>query len=64
MDENTINILHDAFRAGMAEPSFLEALSRLNQELWYFNSADYRQYALRTIEVEKRVVRELGLKAE
>lgn len=64
MDESTIKILHDAFRAGMTEPSFLEVLVRLNQEVWYLNSEDYRKYALKTIESEKRVVRELGLKAE
>ena len=48
----------------MTEPSFLEVLVRLNQEAWYLNSEDYRKYALKTIESEKRVVRELGLKAE
>jgi hypothetical protein len=63
MDESIIKILHDAFRAGMTEPSFLEVLVRLNQEAWYLNE-DYRKYALKTIESEKRVVRELGLKAE
>jgi tripartite-type tricarboxylate transporter receptor subunit TctC len=64
MDEGAIKILHDAFRAGMKEPSFLEVLSRLNQEVWYLNSEDYRNYALKTIESERQVVRELGLKSE
>jgi len=62
MDASIVKTLHDAFRAGMAEQSFLEVISRLNQELWYLNSADYQAYALRTLEAEKRVVRELGLK--
>ena len=63
MDESTVKVLHDAFRAGMSEPSFLEVLVRLNQEPWYLSSDDYRNYALKTIKSEKHVVRELGLKA-
>ena len=64
MDEGAIEVLHDAFHAGMREPSFLEVLVRLNQEIWYLNSEDYRKYALTTIESERQVVRELGLKGE
>jgi tripartite-type tricarboxylate transporter receptor subunit TctC len=64
MDERTIKVLHDAFHAGMMEPSFLEVLVRLNQEPCYLSSDDYRNYALKAIENEKRVVRELGLKEE
>jgi tripartite-type tricarboxylate transporter receptor subunit TctC len=64
MDERVVKTLHDAFHAGMTEPSFLEVLGRLNQELWYLSSEDYRNYALKTIENERRVVRELGLRAE
>jgi hypothetical protein len=64
MDENINRVLHDAFRAGMTEPSFQEVLVRLNQEPRYLSSEDYRNYALKTIEDEKRAVRELGLKAE
>lgn len=64
MDESTIKILHGAFRTGMTEPSFLEVLARLNQEPWYLSSEDYQNYALKTIESEKHVVRELGLKTE
>ena len=48
----------------MMEPSFLEVLDRLNQEIWYLNSEDYRNYALKTIESERQLVRELGLKTE
>lgn len=64
MDRETIKTLHDAFQKGMGEPSFREVLSRLNQEPWCLSSEDYRKYALATIEQEKQVVRELGLKAE
>jgi tripartite-type tricarboxylate transporter receptor subunit TctC len=62
MDESTIKVLHDAFHAGMTEPSYLEVLDRLNQEPWYRGSADYRSFALKTIESEKQVIRELGLR--
>ena len=41
MDESTVDILHDAFRAGMTEPSYLEVLARLQSEPWYLGSADY-----------------------
>jgi tripartite-type tricarboxylate transporter receptor subunit TctC len=64
MDEGTIKVLHDAFQKGLTEPSFLEVLARLNQELWYLNSDDYRNYVLKTVESERHVVQLLGLKSE
>jgi tripartite-type tricarboxylate transporter receptor subunit TctC len=64
IDQATVKALHDAFKRGMSEPSFLEVLARVDQEPWYLNSEDYRNYALRTIEQEKRVVQELGLKED
>ncbi|MET4493778.1 tripartite tricarboxylate transporter substrate binding protein [Bradyrhizobium sp. LA7.1] len=64
MDESIVSNLHDAFRAGMSEPSFLDVLARLDQNLWYLSSEAYRNYALKTVESEKRVVRELGLDVE
>ncbi|MDH2351194.1 tripartite tricarboxylate transporter substrate binding protein [Bradyrhizobium sp. SSUT112] len=64
IDPEIIKALHDAFRKGMDETPFRDVLARLNQEPWYLNSEDYRNYALAMIEQEKRVVRELGLKAE
>jgi tripartite-type tricarboxylate transporter receptor subunit TctC len=64
MEPGVIKILHDAFRRGMQEPSYVAAMEKFDQEPFYLNSPDYHAYALRTIAEEKRLVQELGLKEE
>ena len=61
MDPAVVKTLHDAFRQGLAEPSYLEVLTKLDQETFYLNSADYLAYAQRTAAEERRFVTELGL---
>src|SRR5262250_1233637 len=64
MDPAVIKVLHDAFKRGMEDPSYREAMAKFDQEPFYLGSADYHAYALRAIAEEKRLVHELGLKEE
>ncbi|MEA2947332.1 MAG: hypothetical protein QOI40_2662 [Alphaproteobacteria bacterium] len=61
MDPNIIKALHDAFKKGLEEPSYAEAMARLDQERFYLSSEDYRKFALREIEEARRFIAELGL---
>jgi tripartite-type tricarboxylate transporter receptor subunit TctC len=61
MDPNIIKALHDAFKKGLEEPSYAEAMARLDQEKFYLSSEDYRKFALREIEEARRFIAELGL---
>jgi tripartite-type tricarboxylate transporter receptor subunit TctC len=62
MDAGVVKILHDAFAKGMREPAYGEAMVKLDQELFYLNSADYEKFALDQIEEARRYIAELGLK--
>jgi tripartite-type tricarboxylate transporter receptor subunit TctC len=64
MDPKVVRVLHDAFKKGMDEPSYASALAKLDQELFYLSSEDYRDFAMQQIEEKKRLVIELGLKQE
>jgi tripartite-type tricarboxylate transporter receptor subunit TctC len=64
MDPRAVKILHDAFKKGMDDPSFVSTIHTLDQDIIYMSSADYRDFALKQIADEKRVVEELGLKEE
>ena len=61
MDPAVVKVLHDAFKKGMEEPSHLEALAKLDQELVYLGSADYRAYAVRELAEQKKMIEALGL---
>jgi tripartite-type tricarboxylate transporter receptor subunit TctC len=64
MDRAVVATLHDAFRKGMAEPSYIATMEKFDQEPFYLSSEDYRAYALRQSAEEKRLIAELGLKEE
>ncbi len=64
MDSRVVKILHDAFKKGMEETSYVATIAKFDQELMYLNSEDYRNFALRQIAEEKRVVEELGLREQ
>jgi tripartite-type tricarboxylate transporter receptor subunit TctC len=64
MDPKVVKILHDAFKKGMEEPSYLETLAKLDQEPFYLNTADYRAFAERTFVEQKKLMGELGFKPE
>ena len=61
MDPGIVKVLHDAFKNGMTEPSYVAALKGLDQEPFYMNSEDYRAFAAREMIEQKRLVGELGL---
>jgi tripartite-type tricarboxylate transporter receptor subunit TctC len=61
MDPAVVKILHDAFKKGLEEPSYAAAMAKLDQELFYLSSEDYRRFALQQIEEARRFVAELGL---
>jgi tripartite-type tricarboxylate transporter receptor subunit TctC len=64
MDPKIVKILHDAFKKGMEDPSFIRTIAQFDQEPFYLSSNDYRDFAMKQIADEKRIVEELGLKDE
>ena len=64
MDPKVMKILHDAFKKGMEEKSYLDTIAKIDQEPFYLNSSNYHDFAMKLIAQEKRQVEELGLKEE
>ena len=54
-------MLHDAFKKGMEEPSHIEAMVKLDQEVAYLSSDGYRAYAVRELAEQKKMIEALGL---
>ena len=61
MDPKVVAILHDAFKKALDDPEHQKILDKLDQVLWYRNTADYSRIALESIEAEKKTVERLGL---
>jgi tripartite-type tricarboxylate transporter receptor subunit TctC len=61
MDPTVVKALHDAFKKGLEDPSYAEAMAKLDQEQFYLSSEDYRKFALQQIEEARRFIAELGL---
>ncbi|MBM3569036.1 MAG: tripartite tricarboxylate transporter substrate binding protein [Alphaproteobacteria bacterium] len=61
MDPKAVQVLHDAFRKGMQEPSYLAAIEKLDMANDYMNTADYAKYVLAKIAEEKDIIEKLGL---
>lgn len=53
MDRKIVKVLHDAFRAALYDPRHLEVLEKLNQEIWYRDSAAYHDYAMEQVVAQK-----------
>jgi tripartite-type tricarboxylate transporter receptor subunit TctC len=64
IDPKIVKVLHDAFRKGLDEPSYREAMVKFDQELFYLDSADYLAFALQQIAEQKRLIEALGLRQE
>jgi tripartite-type tricarboxylate transporter receptor subunit TctC len=62
LDPKIVKVLHDAFKKGLEEPSYKEALVKFDQELAYLNTDDYQKHATQQIEEAKQLVNDLGLK--
>jgi len=59
MDPKVVQILHDAFRTAMDDPSYRKALQAQAQPVEYMSSSDYTAYARRQFESDKAAVQEL-----
>jgi len=64
MDAKIVEVLHDAFKQGLEEPSYAEAMAKLDQELFYLSSENYQKFAMQQIEEARRFIAELGLKQD
>jgi tripartite-type tricarboxylate transporter receptor subunit TctC len=64
MDPAIVKVLHDAFKKGMEEQFYKDAMTKLDQEDFYFNTADYHTYAIKQIAEQKQLVEELGLRQQ
>jgi tripartite-type tricarboxylate transporter receptor subunit TctC len=64
MDARIVEVLHDAFKQGLEEPSYAEAMAKLDQELFYLSSENYQKFAMQQIEEARRFIAELGLKQD
>ena len=64
MDPAVVKVLHDAFRKGMEEQSYKDAMAKLDQEDFYLGTADYHAYAMKQIGEQKQLVEDLGLRQQ
>jgi tripartite-type tricarboxylate transporter receptor subunit TctC len=64
MEPKIVEVLHDAFKQGLEEPSYAEAMAKLDQELFYLSSENYQKFAMQQIEEARRFIAELGLKQD
>jgi tripartite-type tricarboxylate transporter receptor subunit TctC len=62
MAPNIVKALHNAFKKGTEDSSFIRTIAQFDHEPFYLNSADYHDFAMKQIADEKRIVEELGLK--
>src|SRR5262249_15338304 len=62
MEPKIVKTLHDAFKQGLEDPSYIVAMANLDQELFYMSSEDYQKFAMQQIEEAKRFIAEIGLK--
>lgn len=61
MDPKVVKVLHDAFKKGLEDPSYVEAMAKLDMERFYLSSEDYQKFALQQIEEARHFIAELGL---
>lgn len=61
MDPKVAQIIHDAFKKGSEEPSYLESMQKLDQEPAYMSSADYLRFVQQQLVEQKKLIEELGL---
>ena len=64
MDPAVVKILHDAFKKGMEEQSYKDAMTKLDQEAYYLDTAAYHAFAMKQIGEQKQLVEELGLRQQ
>lgn len=62
MDPKVVAVLHDAFKAALADKTVLTVLGNLGQEVEYLNSQDYAASVAGHMAREKAIADKLGLK--
>jgi tripartite-type tricarboxylate transporter receptor subunit TctC len=61
MPARVVQVLHDAFRAAMLDPTHVAELAKYDQELDYLGTTDYAQAIRAAFDAERRAVERLGL---
>ena len=61
MGPAVVKTLHDAFEKAIDDPTHLERLAPLNQDVGYLNSAHYARWARETCAKERRLLDRLGM---
>jgi tripartite-type tricarboxylate transporter receptor subunit TctC len=61
MDPQVVKTLHDAFRAAMEDPAFLQTLDTVVTEPAYMSTEEYQAFSKRQIGIEKAIVEKYGL---
>jgi tripartite-type tricarboxylate transporter receptor subunit TctC len=64
IEPSVVKVLHDAFKKGMEEPPYAEAMAKLDMEPFYLSSENYAKFAVEQIAEAKRYIAELGLKQD
>ncbi|MDO9411854.1 MAG: tripartite tricarboxylate transporter substrate binding protein [Pseudolabrys sp.] len=64
MDPKVVQVLHDAFKKGLEDPSYVESMAKLDQEAAYLSSDQYRKFALEQLVEQKKLIEDLGLRQD
>jgi tripartite-type tricarboxylate transporter receptor subunit TctC len=62
MDPGIVRVLHDAFKDALFDPSHIAVLDRYDMQPNYKNSADYTAFVRQTMEEERKLIQELGIR--
>jgi tripartite-type tricarboxylate transporter receptor subunit TctC len=62
MDPGIMRVLHDALHRALMDPEHLALIARMDMPLAYLNSADYAASIPATLEEQRTIVREVGLR--
>jgi tripartite-type tricarboxylate transporter receptor subunit TctC len=61
MAQDTVKVLHDAFKKSLDDPEYLKVLAQLDQPAWYKSSEDYARWAVETLKAERATIERVGL---
>jgi tripartite-type tricarboxylate transporter receptor subunit TctC len=61
LPDAVVQVLHQAFKTAMHEPTHISELAKYDQELAYLGPDAYAQVMRDTFQAERRVVERLGL---
>jgi tripartite-type tricarboxylate transporter receptor subunit TctC len=61
LDPKVVKILHEAFKKGLNDPTFLKVLDKLDMPNLYLNTEDYNKYNRQVYEEEGVMIEKLGL---